>query len=122
MCVVYVRARASVTVCAHTWLHVSLTKTWRCLRSLNAFYFVFVIPATVGDMLYWQGMTDSAEEGVFKLISNNQVIQFTHWMSGEPNHSNEEDCVIIIVLPDHNSYGQWLDYPCAGAQLLICEM
>lgn len=48
-----------------------------------------------------------------------KTVMFRYWITGEPNHLMDEDCVEIQ--PDWSSQGNWNDFPCEEKKHYICE-
>ncbi|XP_048051453.1 CD209 antigen-like protein C [Megalobrama amblycephala] len=69
------------------------------------------------EMNVWIGLSEYAE-GVWKWVDNTELIQ-GYWITGEPNHLMDEDCVEIQ--PDWSSQGNWNDFPCEEKKHYICE-
>ena len=66
---------------------------------------------------FWVGVTDVAQEGVFKNFnSGNDATSFLTWASGEPNNANEkEDCVLV-------TNQLFYDYDCEKFMRVLCEL
>ena len=62
----------------------------------------------------WIGLSDVAEEGVFRWMSGERA-RFTAWGVGQPDNAGDEDCVELLVS------GEWNDLPCQVARFAICE-
>ena len=69
----------------------------------------FLVNAFGGSELFWIGLNDVAQEGVFKWI-NGEPVTYTNWNSGEPNNYGNEDYVHF----NWGSSGRWNDIPNSG--------
>lgn len=60
------------------------------------------------ELNYWIGLTDFVQEGQFVWGSDYKGLDYTNWHKGQPDNSNNEDCVMV--------YGQhaltWNDLDC----------
>ena len=64
---------------------------------------------------YWIGLNDITQEGTFVWEHSGQILSYSEaWESGEPDDSNNEDCVL-----QHNGY--WYDVKCDLRNYYICE-
>ncbi len=60
---------------------------------LQASFLSFLSP----DMDYWLGMADFAEEGVWIWQHSYQPVEYTNWVSGQPDdRDGHEDCAIMV--------------------------
>lgn len=75
------------------------------------------IAATVmaGTKYAWLGLSDLAEEGVFRW-SDGALPTYTHWATGEPNNSADQDCVAMSEVD-----GLWSDIDCTNNAPFVCE-
>ncbi len=64
---------------------------------------------------YWLGMSDQAEEGVFRWVDGSAP-GYTNWNPGSPFDSGDEDCVHFW-----GDSGLWNDYPCDRRLGFLCE-
>ena len=64
---------------------------------------------------YWIGGTDAAVEGTFTWTSDNSTLGFVNWYPGEPNNSNNEDCM-SVCRDEH-----WNDDSCDKSYTYICK-
>jgi hypothetical protein len=64
----------------------------------------------------WFGVTDQAQEGVWRYIATNGPVGYTNWAAGEPNNQpgTNADCVRV------EANGDWYDDTCADAKPAIC--
>ncbi len=65
---------------------------------------------------HWIGGNDIANENAFEWTSG-ELFSFTNWSGGEPNNSNNEDCIFYIG----RMGGIWNDLPCGTADSALCE-
>jgi len=62
----------------------------------------------------WLGLGDGETESTFTWTEEGDPVTYSHWIEGEPNNANDEDCVIW-----HNERG-WNDAACtADSQILV---
>jgi hypothetical protein len=64
----------------------------------------------------WIGATDSTEEGVWTWTSGAKF-EWDHWLPGEPNNFNREDCAEL-----HVADWSWNDMDCAMKLPSVCEI
>jgi hypothetical protein len=62
--------------------------------------------------LWWLGFNDRTTEGAWGWASSSST--YTHWIPGEPNNVNNEDCATF-------SASGWNDVPCTASYRFICE-
>ena len=69
---------------------------------------------------YWLGITDKAVEGKFWLDSYGFEALFTEFKSGEPQNTDDKDCVIA----GRNDGGKWSMSKCVSFTVsgFLCEM
>lgn len=65
----------------------------------------------------WIGLNDRRSQMLFEW-SDNSDVTFTHWLSGEPSHSEgfQEDCVLI-----RGKDGKWADHICEKTYGYLCK-
>ena len=63
------------------------------------------------------GLTDRANEGVFEWFDATEYNGVENWAPGEPNDSNNEDCVQISA-----SSGTWNDVDCEKSRNFMCNL
>uniref|UniRef100_A0A1Q3G035 Putative cpij000440 serine protease n=1 Tax=Culex tarsalis TaxID=7177 RepID=A0A1Q3G035_CULTA len=69
---------------------------------------------------FWLGGTDLGLEGHWIWItSNSLLIAFSNWAFGNPDNSNNQDC--MVVGSDANDPTMWDDIQCAENHKYICE-
>ena len=66
---------------------------------------------------FWNGLTDTETETVWKWIDNGEAATFTDFHPTEPNRGTDENCVIMFFPFDY----QWADYECNLLATPICE-
>ncbi|XP_036372567.1 C-type lectin domain family 4 member M-like, partial [Megalops cyprinoides] len=66
----------------------------------------------------WIGLTDSNTEGTWKWVDGT-TLTTEYWMSGEPNNSGDEDCVVNY--PEYDPQKHWNDVKCSYENNWICE-
>ena len=66
---------------------------------------------------YWIGLTDEAQEGIFRWITN-EPLAYMNWCPGEPSNSNNEDYGEI----NGCSFGKWNDQNITSVRKYILEM
>lgn len=62
----------------------------------------------------WLGYNDQSSEGTF-VWESGEISSYTNWLSGEPNNSGNEDCVVM------RSSGQWDDQNCSLSRVGVCQ-
>ena len=70
----------------------------------------------------WIGLNDRDEEGTYEWVDGsplNRGVDHENWGRGEPNNSNNEDCIIYIARGDRGS--DWDDRPCGRDYSYVCE-
>jgi hypothetical protein len=70
-----------------------------------------------GTERFWIGLTDSAQENVFRRV-NGSSSTFTNWLSGEPNNNSNEDYVEMNL----GAAGKWNDVNGQTVQRGIIEI
>ncbi|CAL9682123.1 unnamed protein product [Knipowitschia caucasica] len=72
----------------------------------------------VGTEIFWMGLTDQITEGVWEWTDGTTYLEyFSHWMSGQPDNWEDEDCGQILG----GSFGRWNDEDCAVKRKFICK-
>ena len=74
--------------------------------------------AVIRNGLFWIGVNDMNQENKFISESSGQEVAFTWWSPGQPDNSNDEDCVEIWF---HDNY-RWNDNKCDGKNPFVCQM
>ncbi|XP_008335870.1 C-type lectin domain family 4 member M-like isoform X2 [Cynoglossus semilaevis] len=69
---------------------------------------------------FWIGLTDIDNEGDWKWMNGQRLIE-GYWNDGEPNNNNNEDCAGVFP-KDHLHFKSWNDFPCSTHLRWICEM
>ena len=64
---------------------------------------------------YWVGLTDRSIEGSFRWTGYTQFLPFSDWFFGEPNDSNNQDCVSIGM-------DGWFDESCSAEKGFVCQI
>ncbi|XP_077426406.1 macrophage mannose receptor 1-like isoform X2 [Vanacampus margaritifer] len=66
----------------------------------------------------WTGLNDLVDRGRF-LWSDRQIVTFTNWAPGEPQHRAglDEDCVAML-----QKTGRWRQMKCAQVNRFLCKM
>ncbi|XP_078251343.1 galactose-specific lectin nattectin-like [Rhinoraja longicauda] len=64
----------------------------------------------------WIGLNDRCQEGTFTWIDGSSQ-SYRHWLSGEPNHSGDEDC----VERNFRGKGVWNDLSCETKLDFVCS-
>ena len=83
---------------------------------------VFAAVGAAGQGDAWIGLTDAAQEGVWVWADGTALqrgVDYENWARGEPNNSDNEDCIVYIVGSDRNS--DWDDRPCGRGYAFVCE-
>ena len=71
---------------------------------------------------WWIGADDKEREGSFQWSTSEKNINFSNWMSGQPNDFNgNQDCVGIYISSNSVYHGKWYDYTCSIKHFFICE-
>ena len=86
----------------------------------DAAVFAAIRAAGLGDT--WIGLNDRDEEGNWQWVDGsplNRGVDHENWARGEPNNSDNEDCILYIVGGDRNS--DWDDRPCGRDYDFVCE-
>ena len=94
-------------------MYVNDGKVFVCLL---VFFYVFV-------GRYYIGLTDWANEGVYRWKGNADEATYFNWMSGYPagyNIEKNRDCVVLSTHPD-SSYKKWTTVECSNSWSYICE-
>ncbi|XP_053396139.1 hepatic lectin-like [Mercenaria mercenaria] len=65
----------------------------------------------------WTGLTDQRDEGFWQWYGTNDHATFYDWGPGEPNNTDNEDCVAIRAMEAFD----WNDYNCDRKFRLVCE-
>ena len=70
-----------------------------------------------GEDHFWIGVNDMNQENKFISESSGQEVNFTSWSPGQPDNSNDEDCVEIWY---HDNY-RWNDAQCDIKFPFVCQ-
>jgi len=70
----------------------------------------------VSTSFWWFGLNDRVTEGTW-LADDGSDVLYTHWQSGEPNNSSNEDCGEL----NRFGAGAWNDEACNGDKRFVCE-
>lgn len=74
------------------------------------------VPINYYDCTLWIGLSDLEVEGQYKLENSNLNVTFNNWLPGQPNGSNQENCVDML------QDGIWNDRYCKRNNAFVSEM
>ncbi|XP_016971427.2 C-type lectin domain family 4 member F-like [Drosophila rhopaloa] len=68
--------------------------------------------------LYWIGINDQAEEGVFVSSASGEPAPYLNWLRNQPDSAGDEDCVQMFGSTSFNGLN---DNICSKKMLFICQ-
>ncbi|XP_069073101.1 C-type lectin domain family 4 member E-like [Pleurodeles waltl] len=82
---------------------------------------LFISKTTKTD-IYWIGLTDKDQEGVWKWVNNVTLQSESFWDCNQPNDSGKaQDCATMRPPGSCGALGLWNDDSCAKKHKFICE-
>lgn len=63
------------------------------------------------------GAHDIIQEGTWRWISDDTIVDFTNWDNNQPNNYNNQDCAELLK---YDSY-RWNDGSCTSLLQYVCE-
>merc|ERR1712115_715114 len=87
----------------------------------NGKLLAFMVSELWGIKPFWIGATDAGKENYF-VDSEGTPITYSSFAAGEPNNSENEDCVEMAGYPNVGPYILgWNDQDCADMRYFACE-
>merc|ERR1711988_1108220 len=64
----------------------------------------------------WIGLTDEAQEGVWRWEADNSIMNVPFWAPNQPDGARNEQCVVM------DPASGWRDVPCTSRRATTCQL